>query len=188
VLLGLRAARRCRKDGHTFRQALAPLALFDLDLSGIGNAVRMQPFEKHFGNAANFLRAQCTKSDFAKGREGWGACKGAIVGRISPAPAQYGGAAVLSYPRFRLKQLLRLHCVVSAGAVPSLNGCANTSGAAPSHQYTDAADEIERLRGLLAEHPTTQLKVLWATEDIEHLRAENELLARCADGDCSAGC
>ena len=28
----------------------------------------------------------------------------------------------------------------------------------------------------MAEHPTTQLKVLWAAEDIEHLRAENERL------------
>ena len=42
--------------------------------------------------------------------------------------------------------------------------------------FSDAADEIERLQGLLAEHPTTQLKVLWAAEDIEHMRAENERL------------
>ena len=48
--------------------------------------------------------------------------------------------------------------------------------------FSDAADEIERLQGLLAEHPTTQLKVLWAAEDIEHMRAENERLRAALNG------
>jgi hypothetical protein len=48
--------------------------------------------------------------------------------------------------------------------------------------FSDAADEIERLRSLLPEHPTTQLKVLWTAEDIEHLRSENERLRAALKG------
>jgi hypothetical protein len=69
-------------------------ALFGLDLYAalIGDAVLIQLFEKHLGNAEDLLGAQCTESDFAKGG-GWGACKGAILAAFLPHRAQYGGAA-----------------------------------------------------------------------------------------------